>query len=103
MTAEILRLAALAAQTEVTRLAQLATQSADSLAAAEARAEKAEAALKRAKAQLKRAPVVQPELIAAARALLQKLDDITTEQFALGAERDEREALRALVEESEEA
>lgn len=37
-------------------------------------------------------------LEAAARALLEKIDSITTEDFALGAERAEREALRAVLE-----
>ena len=37
------------------------------------------------------------ELASAARALLQKLDDMTTEAFARGGEREERERLRAIL------
>lgn len=37
------------------------------------------------------------ELEAAAAALLKRLDNMTTEQFANGGERGEREALRALL------
>jgi len=40
---------------------------------------------------------IASELEAAARALLDKIDSITTEDFARGAERAEREALRALL------
>lgn len=37
------------------------------------------------------------EMIAAARALLERLDTITTEEFARGGEREERERLRAAL------
>jgi len=98
ITAEALRLAAQGAQTELLRLCVLVEQSASALAAVEQRAEKAEAQLARAKqrqAQLRTAPT---DLVAASAALLDKLDTITTAQFARGAERTEREALRAILE-----
>lgn len=37
------------------------------------------------------------DLLAAAKALLQKLDHLTTDEFSLGGEREEREALRAEI------
>lgn len=40
----------------------------------------------------------EPALVVAARALLERLDHITTEQFRCGGERDERETLRAVLE-----
>ena len=40
----------------------------------------------------------QDELLRAAKATLDKLDNITTEEFSRGGEREEREALRAAVE-----
>jgi hypothetical protein len=36
-------------------------------------------------------------LLKAAKALLAKIDDITTEDFSKGAEREEREALRVAI------
>lgn len=38
-----------------------------------------------------------PELLAAAIALLNKIDDITTEDFSKGGEREERETLREII------
>lgn len=38
-----------------------------------------------------------PELVEAAQALLAKLDNMTTDQFSKGEEREEREALRAIT------
>jgi hypothetical protein len=98
ITSDALRLAAQGATTELHRLCTLVALSAQALATAEQRAEKAEAALSRAKkrqAQLKAAPA---DLAATARALLDKIDTITTEQFASGAERPAREALRTVLE-----
>jgi hypothetical protein len=98
IAAEALHLAALGATTEVQRLALYAEQSAQALFQAEQRAEKAEAALKRARqrqAQLKTAPA---DLTRAARAHLDMIDTITTEQFQCGEEKAEREALRAILE-----
>lgn len=41
------------------------------------------------------------KLFKAAKALLKKIDTITTEQFSQGAERDEREALREAIAEAD--
>lgn len=98
ITAEVLRGAAQGAQTELHRLCGLVEQSAAALAAAEQRAATAETALaqlKKRQAQLRTAPA---DLVAAAQALLDRLDMITTAQFAAGAERAEREQLRAVLE-----
>jgi hypothetical protein len=98
ITAESLHLASLSANAEVQRLCMLVEQSAAALATAELRATAAEQALKRAKqrqAKLKTAPA---DLTRAARAHLDKIDSITTEQFQCGAERETREALRAVLE-----
>lgn len=98
ITAEALRLASQGATTELHRLCMLAERAADALAAAETRADKAEAALKRARqrhAQLKTAPA---DLVMASAALLDRLDTMTTEQFATGGEKAEREALRTILE-----
>ena len=98
ITAESLRLATQGAQTELARLCALVEQSAAALAVVELRAVAAEHALARAKkrqAKLKTAPA---DLVAAARAHLDMIDTITTEQFQCGAERPAREALRAVLE-----
>lgn len=98
ISAEALRLASLHTQTELALLCRLADDAAAALAAAETRAAKAEAALKRAKqrqAELKTAPA---DLVAAARAYLDKVCDITTEEFQCGGEKAEREALRTVLE-----
>lgn len=38
-----------------------------------------------------------PELVQKAQALLNKIDHITTDEFSVGEEREEREALRAAI------
>jgi len=98
ITSEALRLASLSATTEVQRLCMLTGAAADALAVAEQRAEKADAALKRAKQRQTRLKTAPTDLVTAAHALLAKLDTITTAQFQRGAEKAEREALRAALE-----
>lgn len=98
ITAESLRLASMAAQTEVQRLALLAAQSAEALAAAEQRANRAEAEVRRLKALQKKLKTAPAELVTAAAALLERLDTITTEEFQCGEEHDQREALREVLE-----
>jgi len=97
-TAEALRMAAQHTQTDLARLCALVEQTAASLASVEAARISAESALARAKqrqAKLKTAP---SDLVAAARKHLDTIDTITTEQFQCGAEREAREALRAVLE-----
>lgn len=98
MTAESLRLAMQATQTHVTQLAREVEGYAAALAEVEERAESATAALARERTRIKTLRTAPDELVAAAAALLDKLDRMTTEDFARGAERDEREGLRAVLE-----
>lgn len=41
--------------------------------------------------------VLDPEMLAAAKALLEKIDSITSDEFSRGAEKAEREALRRVL------
>ena len=98
ITAEQLALAAHGAQTELLRLCTLVESAAAALTAAEQRATAAEAALKRAKQRQTQLATAPSDLVSAARALLDRIDAITSDQFACGAERAERERLRAILE-----
>lgn len=98
VTAEALRLTSQGAQTELHRLCLLTEGAADALAAAEQRAAAAEAKAKRASTRLAQLRTAPADLALAARALLDRLDTITTAQFAAGGENAERETLRTLLE-----
>lgn len=95
--ADTLHFAAFRAQFEVDELAKLAEQAAVTIRAAEQRATKAEAALKRSQQRLAQLRTAPDDLVQAARAYLDKMCDITTDEFACGGERAEREALRAVL------
>lgn len=94
MSAESLRLAMKATQTH---LAQLARE-VEGYEAVLASAEAATAVLAHERTRIKTLRTAPDDLVAAAAALLDKLDTMTTEDFAHGAERDEREGLRAVLE-----
>lgn len=95
--ADKLHFTAFRAQFEVDELAKLAEQAAVTIRAAEQRATKAEAALKRSQQRLAALKTAPDDLVRAARAYLDKMDGITTDAFACGAEKAEREALRAVL------
>lgn len=81
---------------ELDRLIDKLEQAAAALSAAEGRATVAEGKLSRLRAK-QRQPPIDTQLVKAARALLSRLDTITTEDFARGGEAAEREALRAVL------